>query len=157
MPKHNLYDRSFIKMPSGFLFPAFNNSLKTVGQKEALAFLWRLSKSADYLDGVERDALLNWLVKYGYEHYGNRLADVYTVQYSHQQCASFLGCDEKQARRYRQDLVKAGYLIQVKEGKKNSAALFILYPQFEVKLDNSNLENRGTETFKKALFQWKKT
>ena len=98
----------------------------TPGRKDFVSWTVGLIRTGDNLADRERADLIRWLVTNGYRT--DRIGDVYTIQYTNDECAAALGCDKRQAIRYRNWLVSSGGLITVEQGRKNYAGLFIQAP-----------------------------
>lgn len=96
------------------------------GRKDFATWIVSLSKTGDRLNKRERHDLLFWLDQNGFKP--NRLDEIYTIQYTHDQCASALGCDRKQAIRYRKWFEEIGMIREVRGGRKGYATLFVLAP-----------------------------
>lgn len=96
------------------------------GRERFICFVFGLIRRGNNLAEREKNALIGWLVGNGYTT--QNLGDVYTVQYTHSECAAALGCSELQAKRYRSWAIDNDVLITVHPGKKGFPALFIVAP-----------------------------
>ena len=95
-------------------------------RKNVLAWLCGIIRTADNIPDRERRDVVKWLVANGYTV--NKLNEVYTVQYTHEECAAATGCAVRESKRQREWLVNSNVLITVQSGKKGYPGLFILAP-----------------------------
>ena len=98
-----------------------------------------LIRTANNIPDRERKDVAEWLEANGYTV--ESLQDVYTVQYTHEECATANGCDVRASKRQRQWLLDSKVLITVQPGKKGYPGLFILAP---VSVSSSVTESQKT-------------
>lgn len=96
------------------------------GRKDYVSWLCGIIRTGDNLADRERADLIKWLIANGYPT--KNLGDIFTIQYTHNECAAAIGCDLRQSKRYRDWLVDNGVLITVQPGKKGYPGFFILAP-----------------------------
>lgn len=112
------------------------------GRKDYISWLCGIIRTGDNLANREKTDLIKWLIANGYPT--KRLGEVFTIQYTHDECAAAIGCDVRQSKRYRDWLVLSGVLITVQSGKRGYPGFFILAPVMVTNSGDIVTGNKGT-------------
>lgn len=95
-------------------------------RKNVMAWLCGIIRTADNIPDREKGDVTKWLVANGYTV--KNLKEVYTVQYTHEECAAAIGCAVRESKRQREWLIDSNVLITVQPGRKGYPGLFIIAP-----------------------------